>query len=140
MLTKIFDTPTIKLLNKSMDVASLRNTVIADNIANVDTPNFKRREVIFEDNLHKALLKYNQHIDVKTTNYRHISTHNNSSGSQIEPEIVEMNDTTYRNDGNNVDIEVESAKLAKNYIFYDALAQSMNNEIKLLRLAITGRG
>ncbi|NLB89475.1 MAG: flagellar basal body rod protein FlgB [Syntrophomonadaceae bacterium] len=137
---KLFDTPTIKLLNKSMDVTSYRNTVIADNIANVDTPNFKRREVIFEDNLQKALLKHNQYIDIRTTNFRHISTQNRQNALQLEPEIVEINDTSYRNDGNNVDIDVESAKLAKNKIFYDSLTQSMNNEIKLLRLAITGRG
>lgn len=140
MLMRLFDTPTMQLLNKSMDVASVRNTVIADNMANVDTPNFKRREVIFEDNLQRALLKHNQHIEMKTTNFRHISPQTKNNALQLEPEIVEMNDTSYRNDGNNVDIDVESAKLAKNKIFYDSLTQSMNNEIKLLRLAITGRG
>lgn len=140
MLMKLFDSPTITLLNKSMDVASERNTVIADNMANVDTPNFKRREVIFEDNLQKALLEHNRPLDMRTTNYRHIPTENDQGIFQLEPEIVKMNDTSYRNDGNNVDIDVESAKLAKNKLFYDSLTQSINNEIRLLRLAITGRG
>lgn len=140
MLMKLFDSPTITLLNKSMDVASERNTVIADNMANVDTPNFKRREVIFEDKLQKALLNNNQQLGVRVTNYRHISTESDQNIFHLEPEIVEMNDTSYRNDGNNVDIDVESAKLAKNKLYYDSLTQSINNEIRLLRLAITGRG
>ena len=54
---------------------------------------------------------------MKTTNFRHISPQTKNNALQLEPEIVEMNDTSYRNDGNNVDIDVESAKLAKNKIF-----------------------
>lgn len=137
---KIFDSPTTTLLNKSMDVATTRNTVIADNIANIDTPNFKRREVIFEERLQKSLLRDNQTINLKLTNQNHISTGSNNGLSQLEPEIIELNDLSFRNDGNNVDIDVESAKLAKNKLYYDSLTQSMNNEIRLLRLAITGRG
>jgi flagellar basal-body rod protein FlgB len=61
-------------------------------------------------------------------------------GTQIEPEIRTLKDLSYRNDENNVDIDVETAKMAKNKIYYDALGQSMSNEIRLLRMAITGRG
>gem|GEM_PF-5014694 len=54
MLEKIFSSSTIPLLNRAMDVASDRDTIIADNIANEDTPNFKRRELIFEEKLKKS--------------------------------------------------------------------------------------
>ena len=54
-------------------------------------------------------------------------------------EIITLQGLTYRNDGNNVDIDVENAKLAKNKILYDAVGDSFSKEIKLLRLAITGR-
>ncbi len=137
MLEKIFDSPTTLLLNKSMDAATLRNTVIADNIANDDTPGFKRREVVFEDKLQLALSGKQDHLNMKITNNRHILLKSNNG--YLEPEIKEMNDFSFTNDGNNVDIDVESAKLAKNKMYYDTMAQSMNNEIKLLRLAITGR-
>ena len=90
--------------------------------------------------MQKALLNNNQQLGVRVTNYRHISTESDQNIFHLEPEIVEMNDTSYRNDGNNVDIDVESAKLAKNKLYYDSLTQSINNEIRLLRLAITGRG
>lgn len=137
MLGRLFDSPTTLLLNKSMDVAALRNTVVADNIANDDTPGFKRREVVFEDKLQMALSGKQEHLNVRITNNRHILIKSNSN--YLEPEIIEMKDFSFRNDGNNVDIDVESAKLAKNKMYYDTMAQSMNNEIRLLRLAITGR-
>ncbi|HZK43328.1 MAG TPA: flagellar basal body rod protein FlgB [Syntrophomonadaceae bacterium] len=140
MIEKLFNSPTSMLLNKSMDTASIRNTVIADNIANINTPNFKRNEVIFEEKLQEALLNSNKSIEMYTTNKRHIFVQSDQNFCKLEPEIVEMNDISFRNDGNNVDIDVESARLAKNKLFYDSLTQSMTNEFKLLRLAITGRG
>ncbi len=136
MLGKIFDNPTSLLLNKSMDTATLRNSVIADNIANVDTPNFKRREVLFQEKLQNTL-NNNKSLDMRVTNNRHILM---ESKNNLEPEIRQTREISYRNDGNNVDIDVESALMAKNKLHYDALAQTMDKEIKLLRLAITGRG
>lgn len=140
LLEKIFDSPTQFLLNKGLDVASLRNRVIADNIANKDTPGFKRREVIFEENIKKVLEKNKIHDKLKVTDSRHMQIVESLPYNQLEPEIRTLNDLSYRNDENNVDIDVETAKMAKNKIFYDALGQSMSNEISLLRMAITGRG
>lgn len=139
MLEKIFNSPTQWMLNKSMDVAALRNEVIADNIANVTTPKFKRREVIFEENLKKVLLQDSGTARLKVNNSRHFSLAEQPAGD-VEPEIRLMKDLSYRNDENNVDVDVETAKLAKNQINYDSLSQSMGQELSLLRLAITGRG
>mgnify|MGYP000217862883 FL=1 len=140
MLQKIFDSPTQNLLIKAMDIASLKNKVIANNIANVDTPGFKRQEVIFEKNIKKVLDKDTIYAKLKVNNPRHMQIMEHTLEEQFKPEIKTMNDLSYRNDGNNVDIDVETAKLAKNKITYDALGQSISNEIRLLRMAITGRG
>lgn len=140
MLERIFSSEAQSLLAKAMDGASVRNRVISDNIANVSTPGFKRREVIFEKNLKKVLEKDTICVKLKVNNPRHMQIVGNPSEGQIEPEIKIMNDLSYRNDGNNVDIDVETAKLAKNKISYDAFGQSMSNELSLLRMAITGRG
>lgn len=137
MLEKLFNSSTTTLLNKSMDVATLRNNVIADNIANVDTPNFKRREVVFQEKLNSLLNNQRDNIDLAVTHKRHIII---KSKQDLEAEIRQNDDWSFRNDGNNVDIDVESAKLAQNKIEYDVLSQSINNELKLLRLAISGRG
>jgi len=139
MLERLFNSPAQWMLNKSMDVAALRNEVIADNIANVDTPKFKRREVVFEENLKKVLQGNSGKARLKANDSRHFPLTEESVGIAV-PEIRVMEDLSYRNDENNVDIDVESAKLAKNQIMYDAVSQSMGEELTLLRLAITGRG
>jgi len=120
-------------------VASLRHEVIADNIANVDTPKFKRKEVIFEDNIKKVLQKNENYVKLKTDDSRHMQIPAVDPNVAAEPEVEIMQDLSYRNDENNVDIDLESAKLKKNDIQYNAEAECMSNEIKLLRMAITGR-
>lgn len=140
LLEKIFSSSTIPLLNRAMDVASERDTIIADNIANEDTPNFKRRELIFEEKLKKVLDSQTNRGKLSISNPRHIQIGGLSGWKDMQPDIIQVNDESYRNDGNNVDIDAEMAKRTKNELYYDTLAQSMSQEIKLLRLAITGRG
>lgn len=139
MLERIFDSKNQFILTKSMDAATLRNNVIANNIANVDTPKFKRSEVIFEENLKKVLEKNTNYAKLKVTHPRHIQIAEGKKLEEFEPEIRVLDDLGFRNDENNVDIDVEMAKMSKNKIQYDSLGQSMNNELQLLRLAITGR-
>lgn len=137
MVNRLFNSPTTFLLNKSMDAAALKNTVIADNISNVNTPNFKKGEVVFQEKLNSLLNNQRDNIDLAVTHKRHIII---KSKQDLEAEIRQNDDWSFRNDGNNVDIDVESTKLAQNKIEYDVLSQSINNELKLLRLAISGRG
>jgi len=138
MLEKLLNTKTHMVLKQSMDAANLRNDVIANNIANVETPGFKRSEVIFEEQMKKVLDNTTIYDKLKCTDDRHIQLGQASSQSPIE--VKKLEDLSYRNDENNVDIDVENANLSKNKIYYDAVTQSMSNEIKLLRLAILGRG
>lgn len=140
MLEKILDSPTQRLLGQSMDASVLRNKVIADNISNDDTPHFKRREVIFEENLKKVLQSQNNHVRLKTSSPRHIQGTDGQKVQSVHPEIKVLQDLSYRNDENNVDIDVEMAGMTENKIYYDALAQCLTGEIRLLRMAITGRG
>ena len=137
MFDKIFNSPTQTVLSYALDGTALRNQVIANNIANVDTPEFKRSEVVFEEQLRKILADENQPTRLKTTHPRHIQVVKKKES--FRPEVYQVNDLSYRNDNNNVDIDVEIAKMSKNYLFYNALTSSMNQEIRLLRLAITGR-
>ena len=119
------------------DGAGILNRVIADNIANVDTPNFKRSEVLFEDQLRQLLQEPRKTTPLKVTNPRHIQVARKPAS--FSPEIYQVDDLSYRNDKNNVDIDTEIAKMSKNSIYYDALSTSLTQEIRLLRLAITGR-
>lgn len=137
MFDRIFNSPTQALLTNALDGSALRNEVTANNIANASTPNFKRNEVLFEEQLRQLVTDQNQRTPLRVTNPRHIQVAN--SKKEFMPEIYKLNDLSYRNDDNNVDIEVETATMIKNNLYYDAIGTSMTQEIRLLRLAITGR-
>lgn len=134
MIENIIYTKTMGLLGKGLDAASLRNTVIADNLANVDTPGFKRSDVVFEDELRKAIAG-NGKIKGFITNEKHIPI-GGSTAADVSPQVVKENDTSIRNDGNNVDIDREMAALAKNTITYLTETQLLNDEFSKIRSAI----
>ena len=134
MIENLLYTNTMSLMGKGLDAASLRNTVISNNLANVDTPGFKRSDVVFEDELRKALAKTGG-IQGVTTHPKHIPI-GSPALPNVKPKVELQNDTTMRNDGNNVDIDREMALMAKNTITYTALAQMLNGNFSTIRSAI----
>lgn len=119
-------------LNKALDATWMRNEVINNNIANVDTPGFKTSKVRFEDVLKDAVEHKN--VSLKTTNDKHIQSKNTLS--TIEPFVEKDIISAMRMDGNNVDIEAEQADLAKNAIEYYTLVSKLNSYYSRLRYAI----
>ena len=111
-------------LAKSLDAASLRHSVIANNIANVETPGFKRSDVSFQTQLKNAMSSMND-----TTATRNIE--------RIQPEV----ETDYLSpegpNGNNVSIDKEMAEMTKNNLEYEALVRLMNIKGNMLQTAIT---
>jgi len=139
MIDQLFNNPTMGLLQKSLDASSLQQKMIANNLANVDTPGFKRSEVVFQEKLKTALETQEVakgELHATLTDPRHIAFQQVTTLDQIQPSLVQRNDTTLRNDGNNVDIDVEMSKLAQNQIFYTSLAQVASTQLSLLRSAI----
>ena len=128
---------TVDLMSKALDVSELRNEVISNNIANVDTPGFKRSDVNFESILNDAI--NSNKLAGFVTDKNHIPI-NSASIENIEPQIVQDNSTSMRLDGNNVDIDVEMSNLAKNQLYYDALAQRVSGELNSLLTAIKDGG
>ena len=119
----------INVLNKAADASWTRNAVIANNIANVDTPNYKRQDVAFEAELKKAL-GYNryQSMDDKVSNL---------TVRQLRPQVyTDYANFSYRLDGNNVDIENENVMLAENQLKYQGLRESINQEFQNLKAVI----
>ncbi len=110
------------LLEKMLDVSSVKHKVIANNIANVNTPGYKKMEVSFADQLEKAV--------------------NESSMNKFDtfqPKIViskEDTSETVRNDGNNVDMDKEVSALVKNTLSYNIYTQLMAKKIELVKSAI----
>ncbi len=128
---------TLDVLKKAMDASLLRQKVIAENIANVDTPFYKRKEVAFEDELKKALNNQSPILPLKTTDKRHIE--NIEYNRLPDPKIKVVDDILFRRDLNNVDIEKELVDLAKNNILYTGLTRFVSTRFSMLRGAIKGR-
>ncbi|MDF2820733.1 MAG: hypothetical protein K0R15_1174 [Clostridiales bacterium] len=107
MITDAFKN--IDVYSKAINATSLRQQAISSNIANVDTPGYKRQDVIFESMLQDAL-KMNGN-NVKKINL-----------DSISPKLVtDRSNMSYRMDKNNVDIDTETAAAAKNQLRYNAL-------------------
>ncbi|MBR1669934.1 MAG: flagellar basal body rod protein FlgB [Butyrivibrio sp.] len=111
----------INVLDKAADAAWTRNEIISNNIANVDTPGYKRQDLNFEEELQRAL-----------GNSRYKSMDQKVSDLQkkhLEARVV--NDYvgfSYRMDRNNVDIDTENVTLAANQIKYQGLMAGIRSE------------
>lgn len=127
------NTDVLKLLEGGLDGLSLRNKVLADNIANVDTPGFKRSDVNFNEVLKSALGKEGlARLELRRTSPAHLPGIGSFNGNFI----VKDTSTTFRNDGNNVDIDLEMARLAQNTLHYNALSTALTSHLMMLRQVI----
>ena len=117
----------INLLDKAADASWKRNEVIANNIANVDTPGYKRKDVQFETFLQSALLGDNS-LDQRVADI--------DLGALDATVYTDHANESYRLDGNNVDIDTESANLAENQIRYYSLMDSMTQEFSRLKTVL----
>lgn len=118
-----FSDLTTMVLAKCLDACSLRQRVIANNIANVETPGFTRSEVAFESRLKEALEAGSGESTI-------------SRIEDVHPEIIQDSLSPARPNGNNVSIEKEMADMTKNSIQYEALVQLMNLKAAMIRIAM----
>ena len=116
----------VNVLDKAMDASWLRNEAISNNIANADTPGYKRQEINFETQLAKAL----RHSRYKTMDAKVADVKMN----RLNPiTYTDYSGFSYRIDGNNVDPDTEGVYLAKNQVVYQGLYQSVSEEFKNLK-------
>lgn len=124
----------VNLLERSLDASWLKQQVIAHNIANVDTPNYKSERVEFKDAFRSAI--YDQH---SFQNFQTREKHIDFTGpdpSEVNPIVFKNSHYTMRMDGNNVDIDQEMVEMAKNTIEYNTLVSKLMKEFGRLRVAI----
>jgi flagellar basal-body rod protein FlgB len=129
---------TVDILHRAMDVASLRREVIANNIANADTPNFKRSTVNFEAQLKRALDDEKTTVEPEAfvTDPRHISFDQKLDWKTVMP--VRQLDylTQSKNNGNNVDLQQELMEAEQNQMEYSLMAQAATNEFNQLNIVL----
>ncbi len=112
----LFGGTTRQTVYKSLDASALRNRAIAQNLANLNTPGYRRKEVIFEEELKKVFEK-KLVGDIRSA--EHMDIARGTDISKILPKVIEPIDPTLPGDINNVDVDMEMAKLAENQILYE---------------------
>ena len=118
------------LLRNALNASSMRQEIISSNISNVNTDNYKMGQVQFESLLSQA----NNSLKLEQTNDLHIGF---DDLSQIDPLVTKKTGTAVKENGNNVDIDMEMTNQAQNSLYYNALVTQMNAKLRLLNTAIS---
>lgn len=118
----------IDVLNRAADAKMLRNELLSNNIANDDTPGYKRKDLEFEVHLNRAIETAGSERDTLTK-----KIHNMDLSEARMMIYADNADLSYRLDQNNVDQSVEQAELAANQIEYNALIDSMTHEFSRIK-------
>lgn len=122
------DTYTYSLIKRGLDAAAVRGQVISNNMANINTANYKKSNVSFEDSLKDVT------GDMEQDGY--VQDDSNSLGTIT---VQKDNSTSMRSDGNNVDLDVEKVNQAANTMMYNALVTEANNRLNITKSIIAGR-
>ncbi len=127
----------LEILQRGMDVSVLRRQVIADNMANADTPNFKRSILNFESELNRALnSEKTTSMEGALTDSSHIPFNRSQDWQQVQPRKVLDYLSTTDNNGNNVDVEVESMNALQNQMNYSLMASAVANQFNQISIAL----
>ncbi|MDQ0193498.1 flagellar basal body rod protein FlgB [Paenibacillus wynnii] len=120
-----------------MEAANKRQSVLSNNVANVDTPNFKRSDVSFESFLQQQDKGLKPQLSAKVSDSRHFAFGN----QLVVPASVVTTDevSSMNNNDNNVDIDREMALSAENQLRYNSYIQQINSQISMMRTVVEGR-
>ena len=110
-----------------------RQKVISSNIANINTPGYKTKELVFEDELKNSIT--NNSLQMTATNSRHM-TNVNSSLANSNPKLMEVENLEEQNDGNNVNIDTQMGEMSKNKVLFDAIQSSIKRDSRLFRSVV----
>jgi len=124
--------PVLNVLQKGLEASSMRQQVLSNNVANIDTPSFKRSDVDFQTVLGTVLGEKSGALSLKLTAQKQIPGLANVGGSAI----VTDQSTSLRNDGNNVDVDKEMTNVAENGLYYNSLTSAISSQLGLLRMVL----
>jgi len=122
---------TFTVLENALDFSTVKNRAISSNIANIDTPNYKTKDVSFKNMLDNE----SRTFEANRTNSKHIPF---NQTQQAPYQFVTNNNTAYSHNGNNVDVDKEMADLAKNQIYYNALVDRISGKFSSLQTVLRG--
>jgi len=127
---------TMRFHQTALNVRAYRQQVIASNIANADTPNFKARDVDFRAALAGALGGKTNDVAMKTTSARHIA---GAASGTFDASLKYRNEEQGAIDGNTVNMDVERAAFAENSVQYQASVTFINGLLTSMQRAVQGQ-
>ena len=123
---------TYDLIKEGLKASVVRAEAISNNMANINTENYKRFNVVFEENLRGTS---GEKVKLKTSNNKHLGNNGIQGNITVEKDLT----TSMRTDGNNVDLDVEKVNQAANTLKYNALIQRASGKLANLSYVISGR-
>ncbi|GAB6045663.1 flagellar basal body rod protein FlgB [Caminibacter profundus] len=132
-ISKSFD-----ILEKSLHYRKIRQDMIASNIANADTPYYRPKDIRFEEALSaeidKKFGKPSKKLELAKTNPMHLEP--KDIENEYKPIVFFRDGHLARNDGNSVDIDVETTEMAKNNMAYNAAIRALRKDIEIFKAVI----
>ena len=113
-----------ELLFQQLNFRGERQKVISTNIANIDTPDYKTKELKFQDQLNRSDNEYK--LKLSRTHINHMSLKEESLSSNMK--LYEVNGLKEQNDGNNVNLDTQMSEMSKNSIMFSALQNSIKKD------------
>ncbi|MCE5339729.1 MAG: flagellar basal body rod protein FlgB [Planctomycetaceae bacterium] len=114
-INEIFD-----VIGAGINAEALRQKTIANNVANLQTPGYRRLDVKFQDVLAKALESKDENIDL----------------NEVSPEVFQANETPVKSNGNDVNLEMEVGQMVKNSLRYKALVMMLDKKYQQIDQAM----
>ncbi len=129
------DTSPISVLSQALDLGSARLSAISSNLSNVNTPGFKRQDATFAALLDSA---QNSPALAQATPDPRDLTMSDDPGQTGHPTLTTQQNGAMRLDGNNVDIDAETSRMAAAQIYYEGAAQLLSGQFSNLKYVIAG--
>ena len=135
-------TKSFELMKEALDYRAMRQDMIASNIANADTPFYRPKDIRFEDKLIEEKRKVFEHdshkLELAKTSSKHLDSIEANENARAK--VFFRDGHMARNDGNSVDLDVETSEMAKNSIMYNALINGMKKQAGIIRAVIDYSG
>ncbi|PRR79438.1 flagellar basal body rod protein FlgB [Clostridium vincentii] len=122
---------TYNLIKEGIAASNVRSKAISNNMANINTKDYKRFNVVFEENINGTT---ETDLAMKTNNSKHLQSSDTNGNITVEKD----ESTSMRTDGNNVDLDVEKVNQAANTMKYNALVQQANGKLSTMKYVISG--
>ena len=119
------------ILFEQLNFRGEKQKVISSNISNINTPNYKTKDLVFENELNSAT----NVIQLKQTTSKHMNSIGTISNENNQ-KLIEVNHLQEQNDGNNVNLDAQMSEMSKNKVLFDAIQSSIKRDSRLFRSVI----